>query len=260
MYPIVLFRRFVEHYEEMQVAAQYFKVTAQRTGCLNNLVIGRYSCYPYYRELCVDLENLGSHLLNSYPEHRWISDFDWYIDLSNYTPETWFSLTNTNYEGPFIVKGKLFSKKYNWNKSFYAPNREDAIRIYCELKDDYEIGLGDVIFRKYVPLKTFDIGVNGVRFTNEWRFFYYKTTLLCYGYYWSIADEKIIKSAYINNQTFELLNNIVPIIAAHTNFYCVDVAETEQGNWILIEINEGSQSGLAECDPHEFYKNLKNAI
>jgi hypothetical protein len=39
-------------------------------------------------------------------------------------------------------------------------------------------------------------------------------------------------------------------------FAVFDVAQTEAGNWILIELNAGIQSGLSMIDSDEFYKNL----
>ena len=38
------------------------------------------------------------------------------------------------------------------------------------------------------------------------------------------------------------------------------MAQTAEGNWNVIELNEGQQSGLSENDPDLLYKNLSNSI
>ena len=38
------------------------------------------------------------------------------------------------------------------------------------------------------------------------------------------------------------------------------MAETEQGDWILIEINEGQMAAPAEHDLDMLYRKLKNAL
>lgn len=38
----------------------------------------------------------------------------------------------------------------------------------------------------------------------------------------------------------------------------IDVAQTESGDWIVIELNDGQMSGLSENNPEILYKNLKH--
>jgi hypothetical protein len=37
----------------------------------------------------------------------------------------------------------------------------------------------------------------------------------------------------------------------------MDIAKTQSGEWIVIELNDGQMSGLSENDPNVLYKNLK---
>lgn len=53
------------------------------------------------------------------------------------------------------------------------------------------IGQQEILYREYIPLETFDVAIGGCPITNEWRFFCYKDKILSWGYYWSIADQKI---------------------------------------------------------------------
>jgi hypothetical protein len=43
-------------------------------------------------------------------------------------------------------------------------------------------------------------------------------------------------------------------------FFVLDLAETEAGDWILIEVNDAQQSVPSEHDLGELYGNLKSAL
>lgn len=255
----VLFRRSREFEEEQRICQKYFRTLEQRTDCRNQLVIARYSALPFYRELEIDLKNVGCQLINSHKEHTWIANFDYYEDLAEFTPESWddFSFQYCKYEGPFIVKGRTNSRKFEWDKLMFAPTKKDAVRIAAELSGDGLIGPQGVIYRKYIPLRTFEVGLNGLPFTNEWRFFFLREQCLSYGYYWSSADD--LSSMHISDEAITLANKIAKIASQHVTFFVLDMAETEAGDWVLIEVNDGQMSGLSENNPDVFYANLKTA-
>jgi hypothetical protein len=142
----------------------------------------------------------------------------------------------------------------------YAKDKSQAIKISCKLFADTYIGNQRIIFRKYIPLKVYEIGCHGINFANEWRVFCYKNDILSKGYYWSIADEEVRNKAEWSVKADILLEKLVPIVSKQTNFYVLDIAETVSGEWILIEINDGQMSGLSENDPEEMYQNLSNSL
>jgi hypothetical protein len=261
MTPTILFRvSDFDSEEECKIAEKYFHISRTRSACpRDSLVIGRYSVLPYYYELVQDLQYNNSKLINSHDQHLWIANFEYYEALKEYTPETWDdnNFYRSTYEGPFVVKGKTNSKKHKWNKLMYAKDRFDATKIASELMSDMMIVEQGVIYRKYVPLKTFEIGLNNLPFTNEWRFFYLGSERLAYGYYWSSAE----KTDYqITQEGLDFADKIAKIARKYVNFFVLDIAETEEGNWILIEINEAMMSGLSEVDPDELYGNLLNRL
>jgi len=259
MKPIILFRQSLAEENEIALANNFFDIVEQRTQCKHNLVISRYSALPYYQELETDLSSLHCKMINTYKQHKWIANFEYYEALKEYTPETWdeYSFQDCSYDGPFIVKGKTNSKKFQWNKLMFARTKKDAIHIGCELLSDSMIGCQDIIYRKYIPLKTLEFGTKGLPFSNEWRLFYLGNKLLSYGYYWSCASEKIISSIQLSNKGFILADKIAKIASEYTNFFVIDIAETDKGDWILIEINDGQMSGLSENNARVLYGNLK---
>ena len=75
-YPTILFRDDGVWNEEEEAAAEkYFPCTNSRMDFLmDQLVIGRYSVLPFYRELELDLARVGARLINSHKQHRYIAD------------------------------------------------------------------------------------------------------------------------------------------------------------------------------------------
>lgn len=257
--PVVLFRKSLQEEGEFEICNKYFKVFEQRTQCANRTVIGRYSVLPYYRDLEKDLEILGSKLINSYEQHAWIANFAYYHELKEFTPESWFDYDfyTCNHPGPFIVKGKTNSRKLQWNKKMFAETKKDALNIASELLQDGLLGEQGVIYRKYVPLKTYEIGLNGLPFTDEYRFFFYQDILLAHGYYWSTAE---ITDRETPTEGIKFAKYVAKKVADFVNFFVLDVAQTEEGDWILIEVNDGQMSGLSEANPDELYGNLKKYV
>lgn len=80
--PILLFRNYNWNKEERDVASQYFELTNSRVKLNDRLVIGRFSTLPFYHELQNDLNLQDSVLINSTLEHQYISNFDYYYDLT----------------------------------------------------------------------------------------------------------------------------------------------------------------------------------
>jgi len=257
---VILFRDSLAEENECEIAAKYFNVIKYRSVIPpNSIVIGRYSVLPFYNDLCYDLFQRNCNLINSFSQHLWIANFSYYDVVKEHTFETWtdHNFHNCDYQGPFVVKGVTNSKKMNWNSLMFAKSKREASIIACELKNDGLICSQDIIYRKYVKLKSIGVGINGLPFSNEWRFFYYKDKMIAHGFYWSLADDK---SQINDNGAIEFANTIAKIVSNYANFFVLDIAEKEKGGWILVEINDGQMAGLSDIDIETFYKNLKNIV
>lgn len=254
--PALYFRCDREREEEYAVAKKIFgeNLVDSRVGVVNRTVIGRYSVLPYYQELEADLKMQGSSLINTYAQHRYIANFDYYHDIpKGMTPKTWFNFVDIDEEGPYVVKGLTNSRKGQWNTMMFAETKRQAVEIANDLLNDPLIGPQGVIVRKYVPLVTYEIGINGLPFTNEWRFFFYGRNIMCYNYYWSIADGV---PGTIDFDGINFAKKIAKIISTKVPFFVIDVAEKAEGGWTLIEVNDGQMSGLSCNDPEVLYNNL----
>jgi hypothetical protein len=139
----------------------------------------------------------------------------------------------------------------------FAATKAAALRLAERLKEDAEIAKQGVVFRKYIPLKTFGFGNEGLPFTNEWRFYYLRDERLSHAYYWSVSDH--VREATIPSAAIALADEIARIAARKATFFSLDLAETEEGNWILIEVNDGQTAAPCEHDLDELYGNLRRA-
>jgi hypothetical protein len=255
MRPVILFRKDYTTEEEFEIAKQYFEVVEYRNGIKDALVIGRYSTLPYYRELEQDLKINGSILVNSVDQYNWVANFDWYEAVKEFTFETWFNAVDIPDDGTqFVVKGRTNSRKHEWEKLMFATDKKRAIEIMIALNEDSLIAPQGVVFRRYTPLVTYEIGLNGLRFTNEWRFYFYKGQIVNYGYYWTMAEN--VKHR-ITQEAIDFAVKVANVVKEYTNFFVLDIGEKEVGGWVLIEINDAQMGGLSECDPHTFYSRLR---
>jgi hypothetical protein len=150
----------------------------------------------------------------------------------------------------------------------FAKDKREAIEVHGRLMADSMLQYQKIYVRQYVPLEVLSEGLQGLPITREYRFFVYKSQILSGGFYWASHSEDIKADGIVVNpdevpRTF--LNAIIEKIqntelSEPPTYYVIDVAKTAAGEWILIELNEGQQSGLSDNDPNILYENLKNAL
>jgi hypothetical protein len=262
MKPIILFRspRFLQRDPSIQ---DEYSVCASTTGLYDircaippdSLVVGRYSVLPMYREVWADLMHHDSRLINDPHQHELVADItQWYPLLHDLTPAThteWGSLT----QGPWVVKGRTNSRKFRWNTHMFAENREQLLQTVGRLLDDGFIADQGLVVRQYVPLRQLGTGLNGLPISNEWRYFVLNRQILAHGFYWHECEELAEDPGRVG----ELL---VMEAAARINtpFMVVDIAQTAEGYWIVMELNDGQMSGLSTIDPTRFYTELARRL
>ena len=258
----LLYRRGLMEPYELAAAARHFRVTDTVVGIeWERDVVARYRAVPYYDEVVRDLGAQGSTLINSQSEHSVVASFEWYNLLSDLTPKSWFRLHDVPKDGgPFVVKGAVNSKKEQWRTSMYAQTFSDAIRVAGVLQEDRYIANQPVVVREYIPLVCLEESIGGLPFANEWRVFAYRGVLLAWGYYWSGAEDESKARARLSGEGLTVAREAAARLADHVPFTAIDVAETVDGRWIVVEVNDGQMSGLSDVDPEELYSSLARAL
>lgn len=231
-----------------------------------SIIIGRYSVLPFYKELETDVLNTNNcELINSYHQFRYCSDLgNWYRDFEGKTPKTWFSLQEylqDSHEGPVVLKGETNSRRDKWSTHMFANNKDEAREVYCRLLDDGLISQQKIYIRKYEKLIKMIDGVNGMPIPNEWRIFVLYGCVISRDYYWSTYLEDI-KELNINPTPPPMakIAHYMNMVGENSNFYSIDVAQKEDGSWMVVELNEGQMSGVNGADRKQFYSNMKKVL
>lgn len=262
MTPIVYFRPDLAFDEERKAAERHFTVVGRRTALMTAcesgaLAIPRYSALPYNKELCEDLEALGAVPINTYRQHCYTADLrNWYHDLGEVTPRTWFAMDQLPDEGPFVLKGQTNSKKFLWDTHMFARDRREAMEVFCRLSNDGTVGHQQIYARQYVPLRKLDQGLHGLPISEEYRFFVLDGMLVAGGFYWASHSEDLAGKFDVGNVPSHFIDYVISRVSPKVRFWVMDIARTEAGDWIVVEINDGQQSGLSCIDPDFFYSSL----
>lgn len=262
MKPIILFRKDRDTEEEMAIAAQHFDLVEYRAAIpKDRLVIGRYSCLPYFRELEADVKILGSSLINTYKQHSYVADItNYYADLEDLTFKTWFRLEDIPEDKQFVLKGLTNSRKHNWKTHMFAANKREAIEVASRLYDDPLINSQGICVREFVPLNNLMTAINGMPISEEYRFFVLDRIILGGAFYWSSHIDELSEMPQASNVPQGFLDEIVNRVGDKIRFFVVDIAKTASGKWIVVELNDGCMSGLSENNSHMIYQNMKKAL
>lgn len=258
--------------EEKAICSKYFNITDSRSNLeliANKIVVGRYSVLPYYKELENDLKYSNSRLINSYQEHRYVADLkNWALgmdvddlQLIPYTPRTWTSLQDVPDNIPLVLKGETNSRKDKWSTHMFAQNKKEAIEVYLKLRSERFLENQEIYIREYIKLNTLLVDeISGQPISKEFRFFCCGEKVLASGFYWSSHVGDLAEVPSPKEVPQEFIDKLTKIIARNVTFYVMDIAQTQSGDWILIELNDGQMSGLSEVDPDELYSNLKQCL
>lgn len=261
--PSILYRQYgLMEDEELKAAQKHFVTFKHRTNVGGGeLVIGRYSVLPFYKELEEELGFKGAKLINSHRQHRYVADLWNYVhDLDGLTFRTWNAKDMMSVPDgiSLVLKGETNSKKDLWSTHMFAQNKQEAVDVFLNLSHDNMIGQQEIYVREYVPLVKLIDNPYGPPVSLEFRFFVAYGEVVSGGFYWSnhTADLLAVPSPSLVPQWF--IQKVIDRVKDKVNFFVMDIAQTQSGDWIVVELNDGQMSGLSENDPNVLYKNLKH--
>lgn len=257
---VILYRESMMEADELRAASTHFPMLRSRLDVRQgDIVVSRYSAVPFYEEQAEDITRLGARLVNTWSEHRFVSDLgQWAPTLDGYTPRTWSHPDAIEGDGPFVVKGATYSRKGEWYTHMYAPDRAAARVIYERLRQDPLTRQDSIYLREYVRLRDFGTMPSGLPISNEFRFFVLDGVIVDGGFYWS---EYARDSQHaIDEVPTEWLQTAIGRIGRRSRFYTVDVAELASGGWAVIDIGDGQMAGLSTISSDRFYMRLHNVF
>jgi hypothetical protein len=198
----------------------------------------------------------GHHFPESYPlieaftpKSRCLSN------EATFDPEQLYQAVWQFGDAPLIIKDYVKSLKHYWEEACFIPSAADRLKAkgviqkFLELVGD-EINEGLVI-REFVPLKQLtQHSKSGMPLAVEYRAFFYQGKLMSVYPYWEEGeyDEEI----QVPEPFLEVAKTI------QSNFFTMDIAQKEDGEWIIIELGDAQVAGLPDrAEPEVFYDLLK---
>lgn len=218
-----------------------------------------------YRNLYHGLLNKNIRLINSPSEYQhchYLPDSYAKIETktpkSNWTTDLTYStiqrLTKEFGESPIIVKDFVKSEKHNWEDACFMPNASDSNHVqsvvdkFIELRGD-SLNEG-LVFRQFVELEYLtEHSKSGMPLTKEFRIFFVNKRIVKVFHYWDEGEY---------GETKPELDGFIEIAQKiNSNFFTMDIAKMENGDWIIMELGDGQVAGLPDnADRNEFYDNL----
>lgn len=147
---------------------------------------------------------------------------------------------------PIFVKGAHQTNKHKKALSIIkGPNEFQNLLEHW--RKDPILHWQPMVCREYIKLELVEDAVpDRIQSSMEFRVFIWKNHVVGVGRYWwegiryGISDEEMEKVELLAVTVAKRLN---------VTFLVVDIAKTEEGKWIVIEVNDAQESGYAGVSP-----------
>lgn len=162
---------------------------------------------------------------------------------------------------PVVLKDFVKSRKGEWFEACFIPDARDAENVKRVTANFLRLTegtlAGGLVFRQYETLK--QIGLHAktkMPVVNEWRAFMVDGLVIYLAPYWKDGDY-----SWASPPPVDMLHAMHMQARFASPFYTLDVAQREDGEWIIIEINDGGASGVPDGgDVKAFYAALAAAL
>lgn len=213
-------------------------------------VIARIGAIADYEQNYTALQKEGITLIHSPSEHDQCSFLPlWYPLLSDLTPKSIVythlptaKIVEQDFDWPIFVKGERQTHKHKKSLSIIEDSKQfESLLVHWQ--QDSMLHWQKMVCRQFIPLQAVEKNL-GDRLPSsfEFRLFYWKKKLISIGPYWYEASPYHL-SELDRQMVVALGDEVARRLSAH--FLVVDVAKTAEGQWILIEVNDGQESGYA---------------
>jgi hypothetical protein len=226
-----------------------------------------------YKDLYDQLLTNNLQLINSPEQYQHCYYLpDSYHHIKQHTPMSVFtddsklpndtdlqSLLKDFADKPIIVKDYVKSQKHYWSEACFIPDASNLVhvkKVVSTFIDKQGDGFqGGLVFREFVKLKS--VGTHPqsqMPLTEEYRIFILNKKPISCCQYWRTGNYQ--QSELLNLEQFESVFD-----AINSNFFTMDIAKTQTGEWIVIELGDGQVAEyLSEQGLESFYSNFKLKI
>jgi hypothetical protein len=196
------------------------------------------------------LENNEFSIIHSREQYNRASVIDhWYPLLKDITPKTVVydslpdvALVKKDFEFPVFIKGERQTAKHKKDLSIIT-NELEYDNLMKEWSRNRMLWWQRMAVREFVPLVQVSSEYSDmIPASLEFRVFFWKKQLAAFGRYWYfVKDYSMTKEDESNALSLaqQAANRI------DVTFLVVDIAKTQEGKWIVIEVNDAQESGCA---------------
>lgn len=217
-------------------------------------VVSRCGAFDDYTAQCHHLLTVGLRLVNTPEQHRRASELhEWYPLIEDLTPRSIVyqqrpsgKVVAIDFRFPVFVKGTRQTSRHQKALSVIdsQANFDSAMECYAA---DSILKWQPVVVREYLRLRPVEDAVPGrVPSSFEFRTFWWKGRCVGAGRYWW-AGQVYNWSASERQAGLAVAGEAARRV--QVPFLVIDLAMTVEGKWIVIECNDGQESGYAGVSP-----------
>lgn len=243
---------------------QHFPCKHPREWSADAQVIARIGAVANYQETFDALLSDGMRLVHTPDEHRKCSELpSWYPVLLDLTPKSvWFDHipepdeVSACMRWPVFVKGARQTSHHS--RSLSIIDGPESFRTVMGIyQRDSILRWQNVVCREFVPLRPVEESkapvFDRIPSSFEFRTFWWRGHLVGFGPYW--WDGKPYRITTDERRDAEAIAAEAAKRVA-VPFLVVDVAQTMEGKWIIIECNDAQESGYAGVSPIGLWQNI----
>jgi len=225
-------------------------------------VVARLGAIDQYSQIYEQLDHVGFQLVNNPPEHDMASELEhWYPKIQEFTPRSVVfnqiptaSQVLEHFDLPVFIKGNRQTAKHN-SQLAIARDLEGLQFILKAYQQHPILHWQKLVCREFIALEKLDCQVaqNIVPVSFEFRTFWWQGQFVGAGAYWSHLTNYDWNSTQ-QKQALSLASKVVQQLKVP--FLVIDLALTTQGEWIVIECNDGQESGYAGVNANSLWHTI----
>ncbi|MEZ5427783.1 MAG: ATP-grasp domain-containing protein [Pyrinomonadaceae bacterium] len=224
--------------------------------------VGRFGVTDDYADLYHSLKKDGVSLIHTPEQHLLASELtDWYPLLEDVTPRSlWFDAPPSfeeiekHFSYPIFIKGSRQTSKHKSALSV-VNSRAEYEFVAAQFRNDPILRWQSFVCRDLIELRSVAVErqTDKIRPSFEFRTFWWRGECVGSGAYWadfasySWTETEKLAALKVARKAAERLDVV---------FLVIDVAQTKDSEWIVIECNDAQESGYAAVSPIALWQNI----
>lgn len=227
--------------------------------------IARMGAAEDYAHRYLELQQAGIKLVHSPEQYQLTSELPcWYPLLQDLTPRSICfdsppSVADIEelFDWPVFLKGERQTSRHQRRLSIIE-NPAQFESVMAEWRQDPILAWQRIACREFVPLRHVEADHSAYALPKsfEFRTFWWQGQCVGWGQYWTGVTYRPTPA-----EQAEMLS-VAEKAARRLGvvFLVVDVAQTHEGEWIVIEVNDGQDSGYAAVNRHAMWQSIVDLI